>query len=485
MKNKSKTIIVSLIMVGALAGGLLLVKQNQNTQRGAYFAGTKLLILPDLIEKKVGDEVVAQLWVETDGAKISSIDTQVCYGNELVMSETDPTLSVELNKKVLGTLVDVSVVGEGYKCLRLVAIADLNKKPADLASGMVQVATIRFLAVKTGSGGKLTIDRAKTKVGGYNPVAGATDSALKVGEIGDSRYIIQGDNILPTPVLPRSCNQSCGVNSSCGDGLICFPQWWPCSREMPAEILSKTQISGGSLSESEQQTLIQICPEVEGSIPSAIPLILYGVCRNPQCPFKPDCECQTSNDSVLNYKVAFANVNGNDAKCVVNWPLQFIVLGGGTSRAYSGIIPQSKAVVEGKLVFSGSLVLTDFGIREVAVFVKGPKHLQMKYGINNQEGPYNQAGGEISLTDSADTSPVYDFTRYPIMAGDVTGVTSEAQDGWINGVDFSYIKSKSLVHETVATGGYLRGDLDGNCQVNSNDVNILKISLQAKQGELY
>jgi len=115
MKNKSKTIIVSLIMVGALAGGLLLVKQNQNTQRGAYFAGTKLLILPDLIEKKVGDEVVAQLWVETDGAKISSIDTQVCYGNELVMSETDPTLSVELNKKVLGTLVDATVVGEGYK----------------------------------------------------------------------------------------------------------------------------------------------------------------------------------------------------------------------------------------------------------------------------------------------------------------------------------------------------------------------------------
>jgi len=485
MKNKSKTIIVSLIMVGALAGGLLLVKQNQNTQRGAYFAGTKVFMMPEEHSGQVGNEVIAQLFVETENeAKLSSIDTQICYGNELIISEEDPSSQVELNKEALGTLVDATVVGEGYKCLRLVAIADLNKKPKDLKGGMVRVATIKFVAINPGEG-EIKIDREKTKVGGYNPTAGATDSALKVGEIGDSRYIIQGDNILPTPVLPRSCNQSCGVNSSCGDGLICFPQWWPCSREMPAEILSKTQISGGSLSESEQQTLIQICPEVEGSIPSAIPLILYGVCRNPQCPFKPDCECQTSNDSVINYKVAFANVNGNDAKCVVNWPLQFIVLGGGTSRAYSGIIPQSKAVVEGKLVFSGSLVLTDFGIREVAVFVKGPKHLQMKYGINNQEGPYNQAGGEISLTDSADTSPVYDFTRYPIMAGDVTGVTSEAQDGWINGVDFSYIKSKSLVHETVATGGYLRGDLDGNCQVNSNDVNILKISLQAKQGELY
>jgi len=193
-----------------------------------------------------------------------------------------------------------------------------------------------------------------------------------------------------------------------------------------------------------------------------------------------------TGDSILNYKVAFANVNGNNAKCLVDWPLQFIVIGGRISRAYSEVLPQSRTVVDGKLIFSGSLILTDFQEREgLAVFIKGPKHLQMKYGKDQQVGSYGQAGGEITLTVDADTSPVYDFTRYPIMAGDVTGVTSEAQDGWINGVDFSYIKSKSLVHETVATGGYLRGDLDGNCQVNSNDVNILKISLQAKQGELY
>jgi uncharacterized protein (DUF2237 family) len=255
---------------------------------------------------------------------------------------------------------------------------------------------------------------------------------------------------------------------------------------MPAEILSKTQIAGESLSTDEKSVLVGICPEVEGNIPNVMPPVLYGVCRNPQCPFKSDCECQTGNDAVLNYKIAFANVNGNDAKCVVNWPLQFIVLGGGTSRAYSGIIPQSKEVVGGKLVFSGSLVLTGFQRRAgVAVFAKGPKHLQVKYGKNNQEGPYNQAGGEIVLTANADTSPVYDFSKYPIIAGDVVGVSLETPDGWINGVDFSFVKSKSLVHETVTEGGYLKGDLDGNCQVNSNDVNILKISLQAKQGELY
>ncbi|KKR67172.1 MAG: hypothetical protein UU09_C0037G0022 [Microgenomates group bacterium GW2011_GWA2_40_6] len=401
MKNKSLSVIFSIIMIGALIGGLVLVKENQETRRGAYFAGTKVFMMPEEHFGQVGNEVIAQLFVETENeAKLSSIDTQICYGNELTISEDDPSSQIELNKEALGTLVDASIVGEGYKCLRLVAIADLNKKPEDLKGGMVRVATIKFVAINPGEG-EIKIDREKTKVGGYNPTAGATDSALKVGEIGDSRYDIKNELVEPTVTLTPT-------------------------------------------------------------------------------------EAPIGEDSILNYKVAFANVNGNDAKCVVNWPLQFIVLGGGTSRVYSGIIPQSKEVVGGKLVFSGSLVLTGFQRRVgVAVFAKGPKHLQVKYGKNNQEGPYNQAGGEIVLTANADTSPVYDFSKYPIIAGDVVGVSSETPDGWINGVDFSFVKSKSLVHETVNEGGYLKGDLDGNCQVNSNDVNILKISLQAKQGELY
>ncbi|PIV07778.1 hypothetical protein COS53_00665, partial [Candidatus Shapirobacteria bacterium CG03_land_8_20_14_0_80_35_14] len=92
---------------------------------------------------------------------------------------------------------------------------------------------------------------------------------------------------------------------------------------------------------------------------------------------------------------------------------------------------------------------------------------------------------ELVLTADVSTSPVYDFSNYPIIPGDVVGVNSDFSDGWINGVDFAYVKTKSLVHETVAEGGYLKGDLDGNCQVNSNDVNLLKISLQDKQGQLY
>lgn len=866
MKSKPLNIIFAVLMIGALIGGLLLVEKSQETRRGAYFAGTKMLIVPEAISGKVGSSVNAQLFVETekvspvvplptitatckeqcpgadgvlrscsppegDGtsadsicdragrfepcgrkfwccpaaggkwttdltkcpgasggyAKISSIDTQVCYGKDLILDEKNLKEQIELNKDALGTLVDASIVNGN--CLRLVAIADLDKKPSDLKGGMVKIATIKFKAATAGTG-DVKIDGTKSKVGGYNPAPGSTDSALKIGEIKNAKYIISGSGtivptkkptviptivpkcnaacttnsqcpsgmmcyydtilkdiekqcaedstkcppnmgvcrnvkcptkatcvcatptvvptlppvtncdllkktqgkyftqctnggfggvcfdkytsvyqgctekgkntctanntnakrnilcLLPTPtVTPRSCNQSCGVNNSCKPGLVCFPQWWPCPEKMPAEILEKAQTPGESLSEDEKQTLVRICPAVEGGIPDVMPPILYGVCRNPQCLWQTNCQCQgqvrsdlfiwekldgkesynvgdvariglqynvppaggvqemgrvsginahvafnkdlmqateividdpafnlytkkeidnknglvwinissslpfeklhsgiaaatikfkmvkagkgminvsksfpvemvgynnkrerirfstvvgedkyvvidsITSDLVLDYKMAFGNVNGNDAKCVVDWPIQIIVLGGGKTAVYPGVIPQKKEVVDGKLIFSGTLELTNWQIKNgVAVFAKGPKHIQVKYGQNNQEGPYNRAGGEISLFSADGPSVEYDFTKYPMIPGDVVGTDSEIPDGKINGADYSYIKSKALIHETADNSKgdyYLRGDLDGNCQVNSMDVLILKISLKERQGELY
>ena len=109
----------------------------------------------------------------------------------------------------------------------------------------------------------------------------------------------------------------------------------------------------------------------------------------------------------------------------------------------------------------------------------------MKYGIQNQNAAYNQAGGALVLTDNASTSPMYNFVAYPMLQGDVTGATAEVQDGWIDGLDFSFVKQKALAHETVAEGGYLLSDLNGDCQANSNDINVLKLSLNQKQEEVY
>lgn len=434
MKNKSTTnLIFGGLMIVALVGGLLLVSQNQNTQRGAYFAGTKMLLQPAEKTAKLGEPLVVQLWLSTEGkAKLSSVDTTICYGAGLKINVTKPEDQVILNTEALKDLVDVSLLKiNNLPCVRIIALAGATMKPTDLKFGMIRVANIKFETTATIDRGGIQIMGARSKIGGYNTKAGATDTALKIGTVTGSKYVITDGT---------STTTYCDANGECAAGFECIKPPSPCP----------TDAASGN-------------PTV--------------------CAFRPYC---APLGTVLNYKVSFSGVKAASSQCVVAWPLQFIVLGGGVSKTYTDVIPTASTTVGDKLVFTGSLNLLGFNkTNNVAAFVKGPKHLQVKYGINDQAGPYNKAGGELVLTGDPATSVVYDFSNYSILAGDVIGTTSDAQDGWINGVDFSYVKSKSLVHETVSNGGYLKGDLDGNCQVNSNDVNQLKISLQDKQGELY
>ena len=74
---------------------------------------------------------------------------------------------------------------------------------------------------------------------------------------------------------------------------------------------------------------------------------------------------------------------------------------------------------------------------------------------------------------------VNDFSKYGLLAGDIN------QDGVINGLDFVNIKAKSATHVTVGDGQNLAEDLNGDCQANVTDVQIIRTSLQEKQGQLY
>jgi hypothetical protein len=348
MKNKKTSFILTLIMLAALAGGLYLVRQSQEMRRGAYFAGTDIKMVPDVVSGSVGGMITTKIYIETknlsgseEKAKLSALDTHVCYGSNLDMA--DPSTQVTLKAGVLKDVMAEKEIVDGKNCIRIIASAGGlvdPMTPEELSSGtLFEVFTLRFNAVSAGQG-KIEILGDKTLIGGYNPVPDARDSALEVGIVGNSDYVI-----------------------------------------------SETIVDGES--------------------------------------------------PVLNYKMAFGGVDPSGYQCLVSWPLQIIVLSQGESKVYTDV-PSSSTIVGDKLVFSGQLSLTGFTKTEnVAVFIKGPKHLQMKYGINNQVGAYNQPGGELTLTKDAN-SPVYDFSQYPLLAGDIVSNENESmQDGWINGVDFS------------------------------------------------
>jgi hypothetical protein len=274
--------------------------------------------------------------------------------------------------------------------------------------------------------------------------------------------------------VARKCIEQCpgkdGVLRNCTP-----PEADGSSEDSICNVANRAQMCGGKCF---------VCPKAKGRWTIADVLKCSTLTGTPG--LSPTPTLTAEGTPVLNYQIAFGGVNPNSAQCVVDWPLKFTVLSDGVTAVYTNIIPKNKMVINNKLVFVGSLRLTGFAkFNNLAVFIKGPKQLQVKYGKNNQTEIYNKAGGEIVVTNSEALSPLYDFSGYPLLPGDVVGNNSDFQDDLVNGVDFSFIKSKSLEHETIANGGYLRGDLDGNCQVNSNDVNLLKITLQERQGQLY
>lgn len=201
------------------------------------------------------------------------------------------------------------------------------------------------------------------------------------------------------------------------------------------------------------------------------------------------------DDSVLNFWVTFSGLRADAGDCVGGWKSKLMVLGGGETKVYESVelVRDGVKVVEidGHDVelarYRGSVRLNGFDQKEgVAVFFKGPMHVQVKYGVGGQSSWYKKAGGELSLTSDFDTSPVYDFTGYSVLAGDVTGEFDGVPDGVLNGQDFSYVKSKISISKEVLSGGEMvMGDFDGDCWVGNVDLAILLLSLQEKQSHLY
>ena len=394
--EKIKSVAFLVLLTIALVLGVILVQQNQEIRKGAYFAQTNVLLLPTEMTVGVGDEMQVQVWVDTSNdAKVDGLQTDLCYEADYVTPKTDSlgdvTEAVVPNSEAgLNQVPLAIVVGDTDKCIRFAI--NTNKNATYLKSGLVKVGTIVFKAVAIGSG-DLTMKLDKTTVTGDNPTGGM-DTYMQVSNVVGASYTI----------------------SSSGGG---------------------------------------------GNEPT-----------NPPA---------SADDMWINYRVAFAGVRANRA-CSTNWQTKLTVLSGYTRREYRNVhLTRTTATNSaGEVIYEGSLQLAGFKQTSgVAVFFKGPKHLQVKYGVNNQSASYNKAGGEITLASSQNGSQVVNLSGYPMLAGDIDG------NGVIDGVDFGKVKVKSARFDQVADGGYMAEDLDGSCQVNNNDTILLVRSLNEKQDQVY
>lgn len=185
----------------------------------------------------------------------------------------------------------------------------------------------------------------------------------------------------------------------------------------------------------------------------------------------------------LKFVFAYAGVRP-EAKCVNDWPIKVVVSASdGTAKSFNSVVPTKSTgtTSTGLAKYQVSLTLTDFNYASnLAVFIKGSKHIQVKYGKDGQTSFYSQPNGTIGIADDPSSSWLgFDFTGYPLLAGDVN------QDGVVDGRDFSQVKTAAIARTTVVEGGDMIEDLNGNCAMESQDVGILMITLNQKQDQLY
>lgn len=376
-KNNVSSVILTILVLVALAVGVVLVRQSQELRRGAAFTTAALNLWPsERIDANVGDELVVRIkYQAATGKLVDAVQTTICYGSQVDVARV--TASTDL-----GFDADPIVVPErsisGQTCATVVITA--TQSVANLKND-AEIGKIYFKA-KTAGDGTITINKAQSMVTGEN--AGSLDKEVAISSATGTSYSIADVNVGPGPVF--------------------------------------------------------------------------------------------------NYEVTFTGIR-KENKCAENMTAGLIVKAGTETKVYNGtkFTRTDQVAANGFSIYTGSKVLSGFTAKTgVAAFFKGMKHLQMKYGVDKQAKMYGKEGGELVLTDLVETSKVYDFTSYPMLAGDVD------QNGTVDAEDFSLIKSEYQSHATVAEGDDSAiFDLDGNCQLNTLDIAVLSESLNEKQGELY
>lgn len=377
-----------LVIFAALIGGLILVRRNQETRRGAFFGTVSVQLLPDQQTVNRGQDFFSTVLIVAGSFKLNGYDIFIKFDKDKLRAVEVTGLNSVLNVTDYEPIID-----QNAGTIRVTSTT--NAGEANLPTGIVNIFKVKFEAKALGA--------AEVKIEELSKIVGYTtgeDGSLAISSLPTAVYTVIEGGAGPTNTVPP------------------------------------------------------------------------GTAR-------------------LNFRMTFDGVKP-DVGCA-NWKVRAWVLTADGNKTDFGLIDLSKdgtvrtnrwGVEEEYQVYRGSVQLIGISQRNgLALLLKGPKHLQTKYGINGQTEFYNRSGGELTVTEGED-SPVYNFSGYPMLAGDVVG-EGEEPDGRVDGRDFAYVKAESVTRRTVSAGQDMKADLDGNCILVSMDATRLVMALREKQEQVY
>ncbi|MBI2465278.1 hypothetical protein HYV64_03985 [Candidatus Shapirobacteria bacterium] len=213
-------ILSMVILLAALVGAGILVKNNQETRRGAAASETSTQILPDKVTAGVGKSIGVQLWVNTGKVtdKLTGTELKVSYDSKMLKftgftaASSDYTLINDPGTMAANTgVVDVRMVAMGVEKGGAINLGKLSFSVLTSDSGKVVVMPGSKLMI---SGQSATWDVAKNNpsdisTGGVT----ATKIPTKIPTVGPS--------VIPT-VSAGLCGW-CGINCQRLDPLADCP----------------------------------------------------------------------------------------------------------------------------------------------------------------------------------------------------------------------------------------------------------------------
>ena len=428
----------------------------------------------DLTSKKVNESLSFKLYLTTT-KNFDAAEVKFCYGDKL-------SLVTDNGGIVKGAdFTDIAKQTITNNCLEYAVLATSKS-----LTGKILLGTFSFKAVATGSG-TLAFDN---NIRNYS---NATDGLMKVENTPSVNYTINS----------TTTNCTAGAKQCVGDtSQICRNNVW---------VITKCAGLGCNATTKECNKMDYVCTDGDTR---CYELRVLQTCKNNVYEISDGCsglgcsvdtdECNTraptatptliptatptlsSGQALVNIKLAFAGVKSGNGRCAKdNWLVKIKLVNSADNTAIGGILtgfPTQTTSVNSRreIIYDFSVTVpgvSDVGVNKSAFFLTGPKHVSVKYGEDDQARWFPNLAGNLSLTKGSNS---YDFSDYPLLAGDVNG------DGKIDGRDYSYLKGKAN-NLTVAApeGSIVDGDINGDCQANSGDVRLMIDSLKEINGQTY